>query len=246
LPIACCCDNTTLRRPNFSFGIDGCQAGGVASNLRPYLAGMLARSCGILCRSGGCCRAIKTGDRSLYLIVTAAVVGLSALLLAIFTVAAHFPFWGRHLAPVFPGVVIMGAISLASISSRQWVEPAVATVLCVTLALSSWELRFAAQHKKDDHRYVVQRAAVALSSGSRVWWLADVWASRYYGDDVTTADPWASNMFIRPDGFSGRYEGLPQPDGIVLSKPDIYDKNGTLREFIRKSRIPPVRPSTGI
>jgi hypothetical protein len=169
--------------------------------------------------AAGYYRAIKTGDRSSCLIVTTAVVGLTALLLAILAAAAHFPFWGRHLAPVFPGVVIIVAISLASISSKQWVPPAIATTLYVILALSSWELRFAARHKKDDYRYAVQRVAVALSSGKRVWWFADVWASRYYGD--------------------GRYEELPQPDVIVLSKPDIYDKNASLRGFIRKAGYHP-------
>jgi hypothetical protein len=64
-----------------------------------------------------------------------------------------------------------------------------------------------------------------------VWWFADVWGSRYYGDDVTVDDPWASNICIRPDGFSGRYEELPRPDVIVLSKPGICDKNGTLRDL---------------
>jgi hypothetical protein len=72
-----------------------------------------------------------------------------------------------------------------------------------------------------------------------VWWFADVWGSRYYGDDVTVDDPWASNICIRPDGFSGRYEELPRPDVIVLSKPGICDKNGTLREFIRKGGYHP-------
>jgi len=216
-------------------GVARSQVGNVSSNMLPYLPGILALFVMYCVVAVGYYRALRIPQRALYLIVTTAVVVTSALGLAVLAAAAHFPFWGRHLAPVFPAIVIIVAISLSSLSSRQRVSSGVAVILCLTLLVSSLQLRYADRHKKDNYRVAVNHAEEALAAGGRVWWFADVWASRYYGLDVTIKNTSASDMPIRPDGLSGEYQELPPPDLIVLSKPDIYDKTGALREFIRKA-----------
>jgi hypothetical protein len=208
---------------------------GVASNILPYLPGMLTLAIMYCVAAVGYYRALRIPKWASYLKVTTAVIIVSALGLAVLAVGAHFPFWGRHLAPVLPAIVVIVAISLSSLSSKQWITSGLAAILCFVLLMSSIELRFADRHRKDDYRSAVSRADAALAAGKRVWWFADVWASRYYGLDVTVTNTQASGEPIRPDGFSGRYQQLPQPDLIVLSKPDIYDKRGTLREFIRQA-----------
>jgi len=213
----------------------GGHGGGVMANLVPYLPGMIALFLLYCVMSVGYFHYLKNRRQALYLLVPSGVVVLSFLGLAILAAAAHFPFWGRHLAPVFPAIVLIAAISLGSIGLSRWAISGLAAAFCLLLFASSLQLRYADRHAKDDYRDATNRAAVALSTGKRVWWFADVWASRYYGLDVTVKNPQASGLPIRPDDFSGRYEQLPAPDLIILSKPDIYDKDSSLRAFIQQA-----------
>jgi hypothetical protein len=213
----------------------GSHEGGLMVSLAPYLPGIVALFILYCVIALGYSRGLRTPERALYLLVPSGVVVLSVSGLAILAGAAHFPFWGRHLAPVFPAIVLIAAISLSSLGFRRSATWGLAATLCVVLFASSLQLKYADRHAKDDYRGATNRAAAALSTGKRVWWFADVWASRYYGLDVTIKDPQASGLPIRPDDFSGRYEQLPPPDLIVLSKPDIYDKDSSLRAFIQQA-----------
>jgi hypothetical protein len=213
----------------------GGHGGGVVANLAPYLPGMIALLVLYCVISVGYFHYLRNQKQELYLLVPSGVVIISFVGLAILAAAAHFPFWGRHLAPVLPAMVLIAAISLSSIGLRRPAISAIAATLCLLLFASSLQLRYASRHAKDDYRGATNRAAAALSTGKRVWWFADVWASRYYGLDVTISDPQASGLPIRPDDFSGKYQQLPPPDLIVLSKPDIYDKDSSLRTFIQRA-----------
>lgn len=210
-------------------------AGGLLANLVPYLPGLIVLFILYCILAVGYARAVRTPKRGLYLLLSSAVVVVSVVGLALLASAAHFPFWGRHLAPVLPALVVIAAISLSSVGSRQWISSGLGAVLCLVLFASSLQLRYSDRHAKDDYRGATNRAVAALSTGKRVWWFADVWASRYYGLDVTITNPQASGLPIRPDDFSGRYQELPPPDLIVLSKPDIYDKDSSLRAFIQQA-----------
>jgi hypothetical protein len=209
--------------------------GGVMANLAPYLPGMIALFILYCVISVGYFLYLRNREQRLYLLVPSGVVFLSVVGLAILAAAAHFPFWGRHLAPMLPAIVLIAAISLSSIGLRRLAITSLAATLCLLLFASSLQLRYADRHAKDDYRDATNRAAEALSTGKRVWWFADVWASRYYGLDVTIVNPQASGLPIRPDDFSGKYQQLPPPDLIVLSKPDIYDKDSSLRGFIQRA-----------
>jgi hypothetical protein len=213
----------------------GGHGGGIMANLAPYLPAMIALFILYCVISVGYLHYLRNKKQALYLLVPSGVVVISFVGLAILAAAAHFPFWGRHLAPVFPAIVLIAAVSLSSIGFRQLAISGLAATLCLLLLASSLQLRYADRHAKDDYRGATNRAAAALSSGKRVWWFADVWASRYYGLDVTIKDPQASGLPIRPDDFSGRYQQLPPPDLIVLSKPDIYDQDSSLRAFIQRA-----------
>ncbi len=213
----------------------GGHGGGIVADLAPYLPAMTALFLFYCVISVGYWRYLRNKKQALYLLVPSGVVFISVLGLAILAAVAHFPFWGRHLAPVFPAIVVIVGISLSAIGFRRLASSGLAAVFCLLLLASSLQLRYADRHAKDDYRDATNRAAVALSNGKRVWWFADVWASRYYGLDVTIKNPQASGLPIRPDDFSGRYQQLPPPDLIVLSKPDIYDKDSSLREFIQRA-----------
>jgi hypothetical protein len=213
----------------------GDHGGGLMANLAPYLPAMIGLFLLYCVASVGYFHYLRNHKHALYLLVPSGVVFISVLGLAILAAAAHFPFWGRHLAPVFPAIVLIAAVSLSSIGLRRLAISGLAATVCLLLIASSLQLRYADRHRKDDYRGATNRAAAALSSGKRVWWFADVWASRYYGLDVTIENPQASGLPIRPDDFSGKYQQLPAPDLIVLSKPDIYDKDFSLRAFIQRA-----------
>ncbi len=211
------------------------QTAGLVSYMLPYLPALVALF-GVYCIVGfGYYRALRSGKLRTPAIVMSAVILLSILGLGVLAAAAHFPFWGRHLAPIFPAVVILLGISLNSLKFRPVVRAVVTALLCVLLFVSSWQLGHSSRHSKDDYRVASNRAAVALSAGKRVWWFADVRAARYYGLDVTVIQPFASRIAIRPGTSLGPYKNLPLPDLIILSKPDIYDPVARLRTFIRNA-----------
>ena len=209
--------------------------GGVTHGLLQYLPAVAALAILYALVAIGYYRALRNPRWRYYLLATSGLVILSVCGLGVLAAVAHFPFWGRHLAPIFPAIVLIVAISLASVDSRPWVNPSLAAALCLILLASSLQLKFSARHAKDDYRSASHRAIAELNEGKRVWWFADFWAARYYGLNITIADPWASGVAIRPDQYIGRFDPLPSPDLIVLSKPDIYDKTGNLQLFMQRA-----------
>ena len=103
-----------------------------------------------------------------------------------------------------------------------------AVLLVIALALSSFEVRFAFRHSKDDYRAAAAAATQALAQGRNVWWAADDHSAIYYNLPIDNRE--------RP-GFARWVDSLPAgftaaPDEIFLSKPDLFDLNGTLSAFI--------------
>src|SRR5262249_25422222 len=100
---------------------------------------------------------------------------------------------------------------------------------------SCLELRFDPRHARDDYRGAAALARAALEKGERVWWNGDAEAAAFYGVPLTekaAGREWV--VWIQPDrkGFEA---GLELPDLVLASKPDVYDGQGWLAEFLRRS-----------
>ena len=173
----------------------------------------------------------------------------SILLLAIAAAIVGFPFWGRHLAPLFPAFVLILGLGLRPVGAnyRAFVQ-STAIVLCVLLLLSSLSLRFSPKFSKDDYRAAAYVAAKTMEEGGPVWWAADLAAAKYYGanpefypdENQTQESPTPSSstgsIFLTNGSTSEYLAGLPRPSVIVLSKTDIYDSAGHLQAWIKDNK----------
>ena len=155
---------------------------------------------------------------------------IALLLPLVFTiglgVASHFRVIGRHLMPGFPMLLVLAAIALEALLSTP-LRGLVALFMAVW-ACSFASLRFSATHQKDDYRSSAAAAQSAVTSGKRVWWVADQVTARYYGLDFAPAGklvPWMN-------AAAADLTSQPEPDLVIVSKPDIYDSSGTLHRYL--------------
>jgi len=133
-------------------------------------------------------------------------------------------------------VFILGAIAFSIYHiwrSRRLVDRAAVLLILLALTASSLEYRFAYRHEKDDNRDAVAIAKAALAQGDNVWWAADQGCATYYALPFTY-EPVAGSALIvwKPEPLW--LAGLKAPTLIVFSKPDIFDENGGLREYIQQ------------
>jgi len=97
---------------------------------------------------------------------------------------------------------------------------------------SCLSLRFAARHAKDNYRDAAAYARAALQSGQQVWWNADSQGAAYY--EVPTADRPAEigKAWLVRNPSRELLSVAPMPEVIISSKPDIFDNQRALAEYI--------------
>ena len=157
---------------------------------------------------------------------------LSFLGLIILALAAHFPFWGRHLAPAFPAIVlVLGFLIAQAWEARGSIARCAAFVCCGLLLGSSLVLRWSPAHSKDDYRSAAGKALDAVSSGGIAWWAADKATANYYGVfPVHAGEP--GSIFFANSRDTDYLGSLPSPDIVLLSKEDLYDRQGALKKYL--------------
>jgi hypothetical protein len=163
----------------------------------------------------------------------------TAILLFLAAVVVGFPFWGRHLAPVFPAFIA----GTGWVLSLCWRSPSPvikisAVSLLSLLLVSSLILRFAPMHAKDDYRSAAALAQETINNGGIVWWAADHSAAHYYGLDTTVSENNYSekgrsgSVFMANSKDEQYLVRLPAPQLVLLSKKDIYDSNRALNAYL--------------
>jgi hypothetical protein len=215
------------------------QSGGLTSVMQrilPYapslvlLAGLLGAAVW-----GACRRAHDETGRS-QLIAKVAVIGLIWIATVAVALLAHFPFWGRHLAPSFAfylGILLVGVAPNRGPTRRM--PPVVLSALAVLLFASSLRLRFASEHRKDDYRAAARIALDAVARGESVWWVADPDAAAYYGVKLSESEDHRASIKAMAKSNADRISGRQPPDIIILSKPDAYDAAHAVRDRISAS-----------
>ncbi len=175
----------------------------------------------------------KSDRRMLWII--GGLAALSGGSLVVLALAAHFPFWGRHLAPAFPFFCGFLVLVLRDLKARNKTLAAVVVfAFFILLGISSWALRLSPRHGKDDYRGAAAAAQRALKEGRTVWWCADMETARYYGIP-SVDDREMPGSIVFANGLSAEtLAGLPPPDLILLSKPDIFDANGVVAHYARQ------------
>jgi hypothetical protein len=169
-----------------------------------------------------------------------ALVGGTTFALALM---ARFPFWGRHLAPVFPFYCALLVLGLGYMQRTYWpamVRVGVVGSLLGLLAFSSVRLRWSPRHAKDDYRSAAATAVSAVRAGRDVWWSANPEAAAYYGLAVSRT-PQRGKATLLALATAERIATLPVPEMVIISKPDVYDPAGEVVRLITANRFRPTQ-----
>jgi hypothetical protein len=175
-------------------------------------------------------RRMRPEDRYLFASCLA-ICTLSAGALMLLSILAAWPFWGRHLAPIFPFLVLVIAFS-----ARGATEGLKSGRLGFGLLLGLWLtssllVRYSPAHQRDDYRSATQYARNAVNDGQRVWWVAAEIGAWYYQlplEPITSPGQVIDAANLSGDKVT---QALP-PDVIIVTKPDLCDIHGTARDFI--------------
>lgn len=182
--------------------------------------------------------------------LTAAVVaGSLSLLMA--AMVARFPFWGRHLAPLLAWIIALFAAAWPKRSPASpeagpaWRQHGLAAALLVVLLVSSLTLRLSPRHRKDDYRGAAALALQALANGRTVWWSADPEVcAEYYGLTMAAAAKLPGKLVFAYQPDPGTPASWPEPDMVLVSKPDIHDHQRVVEKFVAGSSLRVTRQLT--
>jgi hypothetical protein len=174
-------------------------------------------------------------------------INFGALMIGVVTLAvaagvAHWPFWGRHLSPLFISWVCVVAVLLHSIRSLQ-IKRVLFGSLILLLFFSSLSLRFAPRHARDDLRAASELALDEADKGRLVWWAASSKGAEYYGIEFNRV----SNMkgeIQAMEHFESSLDEFQKPDVIIMGRPSLHDASGEIRIFASAMEMKPAHPFT--
>jgi hypothetical protein len=199
---------------------------------KPYLPGLAIFAALVFVLLGSAIRdALQSESRKKFLGLAFITAAPAAFILAA-GFALHFRVLGRHFAPVFP----VAAFLLASGANHLWrrgafgkIVIALFTALCLA---SSFSLRFAPRHAKDDYRSAALLARDGLARGEKIWWNADANSAAYYHLTLTTNSAEANKAFFFVNPSPDFFATMTLAKFVFCSRPDIYDPQGTLAKFL--------------
>ncbi len=177
------------------------------------------------------------------------MLALCATVPAIFILAAgwvvHFRVLGRHFAPFVPVLLLFFASGLSELWARRTLWARLPVVLfCILSVVSCLSLRFASRHARDNYRAAAAIAKTALRNGQAVWWNAAEEGARYYGVPVAAHAAFSGKALFVMDPTRESLSTLPMPRLIIASKPDLYDGQMAVAEYIRDRGFSPVERFT--
>jgi len=112
-------------------------------------------------------------------------------------------------------------------------------VIFISFSLASaFSLRFAERHAKDDYRSAAAVAHAAAAQHLRVWWCADINAGLYYGLPVAPELAATTNqIWLALNASANALARQPVPDVVVLSRPEINDPLGAVRDWLAQNHF---------
>jgi hypothetical protein len=147
----------------------------------------------------------------------------------------HFRVLGRHLTPLVPALWMLLTLGAAALWSRSSGWGRVPVVVFCALSLGSClSLRFASRHEKDNYRAAAAVAKETLHGGKPVWWSAAEEGAIYYGLPVSTNAVGTSAARFVVNQPATWFSQWPSPAVIIASKPDVYDGELALEEYVRQ------------
>jgi hypothetical protein len=217
--------------------LEGGLGGAVRGLLQPSVIGLVILGClyGIVLIRLTVQTPLRQSRLRLPVVLSCAVVLIGAGILYLYAWYAGHPFWGRHFAAVFPFVVYVVAVAANSgVRPFRGDVNRIALSLGITLLASSLLVRFHPAHTRDDYRSAAHAARTAIQQGERVWWAANPICAEYYqvpicGDDSTYGEECVVDI---GNASSADLGAMPTPGMIVLSKPELHDRLGSIQSYI--------------
>jgi hypothetical protein len=203
----------------------------------PYLPILALGSMTLFALFAAACSDLRKEVRRREVIFFGFAVALPFLAALTAGIAGNMRLLGRHLTPLLPFILATIAVGLRRLvwSKQLWTR-GIAFGAIAMLCLSAIEIRFAPRHQRDDYRAAAEEARRGIADGEKVWWAADVSTGAYYGVPLNSpALTLGSNLSDRS------FETLPAPDLVCLSKPDIYDPNDKIRNYLREHNFKVMR-----
>ncbi len=152
----------------------------------------------------------------------------AAVVMTIFGFVANFRLLGRHFTPLAPLICILLTVGVVRLWKTR--SKAIAAAMLLLWLGSSFSLRFAARHRKDDYRDATAEARQAMAANKTVWWSADLAGARYYQLPVGQPN---TNPIVVLNPTVEELRQLPRPDVIILSKTDIFDANQATQSYLK-------------
>jgi hypothetical protein len=208
---------------------------GVAA-LKPWIPMLLLYATGVALVFYGALKYLReTGNRRTALTTTLALLVPAGFLVAT-ALSARFRILGRHFTPFETVVTLLYVLGAVAVWKARWPGLRVGIAGFLVLScVSCLSQRFSERHARDDYRGAAQMANNFLTNGRSVWWNADPFSCEYYHVPATKekADRKKAWVLLCPEpGFAN---GVPKPDFVIASKPDVYDSSGGLHQFLTDS-----------
>ena len=150
----------------------------------------------------------------------------------------HWRVLPRHLIPLVPLFSLLYAFGLAQWLRRPIVGRTALVLVIVVMGYSSFSVRYAPRHAKDDYRYAAELASAELAIDGRVWWVADFRGALYYNIPYARepierqrAQPNREAELIGEQNFLAWSTQEP-PTLVLLSRPDTYDRQNLVSNYL--------------
>lgn len=157
--------------------------------------------------------------------------GSAALVLVGEGYLSPFRILGRHFTPLLVLEFYLLGLGVNRLWTSGWWQARVWVFLFATVSLvSGLELRFAHRHWKDNYRDAAKMARNVLHAGQHIWWNADQRGAGYYQVATDTTDAAMARYLMNPTPDELRR--ARSPDWVFASKPDVYDANDALAEYL--------------
>lgn len=206
---------------------------GVAA-LKPFLPGLMLQGglTAVVLAAGLHALAQSPVRRKLPGLAIALALPAGFILLA--GVVLQFRVLGRHFAPLAPVWWVILGLGVTALWTRRAFAGHIAVIAFLVVSqVSSFQLRFADRHQKDDYRRAAIVARAALAQGRTVWWNAAATGALYYQVPLAESGPAPGRAWLVGNPDPRQLAEASPPDCIITSKPDVHDAQGAVAAFVR-------------
>ena len=153
-------------------------------------------------------------------------------------IVSHFRVLGRHLAPLEAVWLPCLALGVAGLwfQARAWKKGIVLLFVALSL-VSCLSVRFAGRHARDDCRGAARLAQTHLTKGEMVWWSASDDCAEYYGLPLIRSPGGQKSALFLMNPGPDDIAKFPPPDLVFVSRPDTYDANGGLANYLKSNNF---------